>query len=185
MAEPPIDPHRHGWSQSSEGSFSNWQQRVHVVTGTSRFAILLAIAGVSIASVSMLVYSIIVLVRVVFHAFLRTGYNLDSAKHLAVELIELTDFFLLGMVLYVVGFGMYQLFIDPEAVAASWMQVTSLDQLKTQILNVIVVLLAVTFLGSALEWNGDRDILWYGGTIAVVIIALSIYSYVHNRGEHH
>ncbi|HYI23963.1 MAG TPA: YqhA family protein [Thermomicrobiales bacterium] len=184
MSEP-SNHGRHGWSQSNEGSFSSWQERVHVVTGTSRFAILLAIAGVSIASISMLVYSIIVLVRVVIHAFLRTSYNLEAAKHLAVELIELTDFFLLGMVLYVVGFGMYQLFIDPDAVAAPWMRVTSLDQLKSQILNVIVVLLSVTFLGSALEWNGDQDIIWFGGTIAVVIIAMSIYSYLHSRNEHH
>ncbi len=184
MDEQPPDQ-KHGWSQSNEGSFSSWQQRVHVVTGTSRFAILLAIAGVSIASISMLVYSMIVMIRVVFSAFARSSYDLESAKHLAVELIELTDFFLLGMVLYVVGFGMYQLFIDPDAVAAPWMRVTSLDQLKSQILNVIVVLLSVTFLGTALEWHGGQDIIWFGGTIAMVVVAMSIYSYLHARNDHH
>jgi uncharacterized membrane protein YqhA len=181
----PSKGKKHGWSQDGEGSFASWQDRVHVVTGASRFAILLALAGVSLASVSMLSYSIVVMVRVVVHAFLRTGYQLEDAKHLAVELIELTDFFLLGMVLYVVGFGMYQLFIDPNVEAAPWMKVTSLNELKSQIINVIVVLLSVTFLGTALEWNGDQDIIWFGGTIAIVIIAMSIYSFLHSREDHH
>ena len=69
-------------------------------------------------------------------------YQLEGVKHLAVELIELTDFFLLGMVLYVVGFGMYELFIDPNVEAARGCGSPVLDELKSQIVNVIVVLLS-------------------------------------------
>ncbi len=103
-------------------------------------------------------------------------------QHLAVELIEMTDFFLLGMVLYVVAIGMYELFIDPNIDVPDWMRVSSLDDLKTQIVNVVIVMLVVTFLGVALATKeGGLDFLYFGLAIAVVVIAVSFFNWVHHR----
>jgi len=62
--------------------------------------------------------------------------------------------------------------------------VESLNDLKTQLLNVTVVLLAVSFLGSAVSWTSDRSILYFGAGIGIVIIALAGYSIAHHRIEH-
>lgn len=149
----------------------------------SRFGILLSIVGVAISAFVLLIYCLVVLVGSILNAFTDTSFDVDGARHLAVELIELTDFFLLGMVLYVVSIGMYQLFVDPDLPVAGWMRVTSLDDLKTHILNVIVVLLVVTFLASAITWTGGQDIIYLGAVVSAVILAVSLYTFVH-RGGH-
>lgn len=152
--------------------------------GATRLMILLAIAGTGLSALAMMVYGVIAVVKIIWHAFAHSGFDMDGAKHLAVELIEMTDLFLLGMVLYVVAIGMYQLFINPEIGIPSWMRVDSLDDLKTQLINVIAVLLAVSFLAVAVSWTSDRSILYFGIAIAIVILALAAYNLVHHTVAH-
>jgi uncharacterized membrane protein YqhA len=159
--------------------------KLAVLAGTSRFGIALAIVGVTIASLAMFLFSMAVLVKAIYHAFVESSYDLSAAQHLAVELIEMTDMFLLGMVLYVVAIGMYQLFIDDQLPVPGWMQVHSLNQLKTQIINVVVVLLVVTFLGDAIIWEDGVEILYFGGAVATVVIAVSVFSWVHAKIDPH
>jgi len=155
--------------------------RIVVMT---RFGITLSIVGVAISCFVLLVYCLIVLAKTIHHAFTETAFDLEGAEHLAVELIELTDFFLLGMVLYVVALGMYQLFIKPDLPVPGWMRVSSLNDLKSQIINVVVVLLVVTFLASVITWNGDESVIYFGGALGIVIVSVSVYTLVHNRAEH-
>jgi len=49
-----------------------------------------------------------------------------------------------------------------------------LDDLKERLLGVVAVLLAVTFLGSAVTWNGSTDILALGIAIAAVLGVVSL-----------
>ncbi len=155
--------------------------RIVVMT---RFGITVSIVGVAISCFALLTYCFIVLARTIYHAFTDTAFDLDGAEHLAVELIELTDFFLLGMVLYVVALGMFQLFIKPDIPVPGWMRVSSLNDLKSQIINVVVVLLVVTFLASVITWNGDESVIYFGGALGFVIISVSVYTLIHNRAEH-
>lgn len=158
--------------------------RTPAVVGMSRFTIVLAIAGVGLSSAVMLVYSLITLLRAIWNAFTESSFDVEGMKHLALELIEMTDFFLLGMVLYVVAIGMYQLFVDPNIGIPDWMRVHSIDELKTQITNVIVVMLVVTFLGEALSTKGGGiDFLYFGLAIAVVVLAVSIFNWVHHHAD--
>ncbi|MGC4106865.1 MAG: YqhA family protein [Thermomicrobiales bacterium] len=149
--------------------------------GMSRFTILLAIAGTSLSAIAVMLYALIVVLKVIWHAFTESSFEVDGAKHLVVELIEMTDFFLFGMVLYVVAMGMYQLFVNPNITVPDWMRVTSLDDLKTQLINVIAVLLAVSFLAVAVSWTSDRSILYFGIAIAIVILALAAYNVAHHQ----
>ncbi len=41
-----------------------------------------------------------------------------------------------------------------------WLVITDLDDLKGKLLGVITVLLAVTFLGDVVTWDGSKGILW-------------------------
>jgi uncharacterized membrane protein YqhA len=165
-----VDP-RHGY-------------RIEGVIGASRTIIVFAIVGTTLGALSMLVYGLIVVLKTIWHAFTETDFDIDGAKHLAVELIEMTDFFLFGMVLYVVAIGMYQLFINPYVDIPEWMRVGNLTELKTQLINVIVLLLAVSFLAIAVTWTSDRSILYFGIAISVVILALAGFNLVHDRAAH-
>jgi uncharacterized membrane protein YqhA len=85
------------------------------------------------------------------------------------------------MVLEVVAIGMYQLFINATVAVPDWMRVTSLGDLKAQLLNVVVVLLAVTFLAVAVSWTAGRDILYFGTAIGGVMVALAGYNIAQHR----
>lgn len=53
-----------------------------------------------------------------------------------------------------------------------WLVITDLDDLKGKLLGVIIVLLAVTFLGDVVTWDGSESILWLGLAIGLVLLAL-------------
>jgi uncharacterized membrane protein YqhA len=154
------------------------------IIGASRFIIVLAILGTGLSAAAMMVYGAIVVLKTIWTTFEEAAFDIEGSKHLAVELIELTDFFLFAMVLYVVAIGMYQLFVNPNIAVPGWMRVSSLTDLKTQLINVIVVLLAVSFLAIAVSWTSDRSILYFGIAIGVVILALAAFNLAHHRIEH-
>ena len=80
---------------------------------------------------------------------------------------------------------MHELFIDPDLkeIIPEWMSVSSLDQLKFNLLAVIVVMLAVLFLGIAAsyELTSDVDIFDYGVSVALVIVASGVTVYLFAR----
>jgi len=145
--------------------------------GTSRFVIGLAVAGAFLGSVLLLVMSTLTVIRLAWREITNfdtenlTGHHLDR---LGVDLIEITDMILLGMVLYIVSLGLYQLFIDNTLAVPSWLRVTDIADLKRDLINVTVVLLGVSFLGEVVDWDGMTDILSLGAAIALVIVALGL-----------
>ncbi|HEU0164337.1 MAG TPA: YqhA family protein [Thermomicrobiales bacterium] len=146
----------------------------------SRFLILLSVLGTTLSAAAMMIFGLIVVAKTIWNTFKDGNFDIEGAKHLAVDLIELTDLFLLGMVLYVVAIGMYQLFINADISIPDWMRVESLNDLKTQLINVIVVLLAVSFLAIAVNWEGATSIVYLGASVCAVIVALAIYNLAHH-----
>ncbi len=152
--------------------------------GTSRFVIGLAVAGAFLGSVLLLVMSTLTVLRLIwreivnFNAENLTGHHLDR---LGVDLIEITDMILLGMVLYIVSLGVYQLFIDPTLAVPRWLRVDDIADLKRDLINVTVVLLGVSFLGEVVDWDGSTEILSLGAAAALVIIALGLIMWLTPR----
>lgn len=68
-----------------------------------------------------------------------------------------------------------QLFIDPNLELPARAQTSDLDDLKHKLLGVVIVLLGVTFLSDATEWDGSPNFLTYGLAIAGVVLALTVY----------
>jgi uncharacterized membrane protein YqhA len=159
------------------------EQSGQTVIGASRFAVAIAIIGIGLSSVTLMIFGFIVVLRTIWDTFTEGHFTEEAAKHLAIAFIELTDLFLLSMVLQVVTIGLYQLYIDPGVTIPTWMRVKSLSDLKNQLINVIVVLLAVTFLATAVSWTSDRDILFYGAAIGFVILALAVFNLAYGAGK--
>ena len=156
-------------------------RRLSHLVSAGRVWIFIAILGVAISSVIMLIYALVTLLDIVIDAFLDHDLDVHGANHLAVNLIELTDIFLLGMVLYVVALGMYQLFIDRWIEVPSWMRVENLNQLKSHIISVIVVLMAVSFLADLVQFESGQDLVYEGVAVALVTLALSLFSYITHK----
>src|SRR5690349_14613036 len=121
----------------------------------SRYFVIIAALATFLASVSILIYGGITVLSIIYEMFAHGQFTTTEAKHLAVEFIELIDLFLLGTVLYIIALGLYELFIDDKLSMPPWLVITSLDDLKGKLIGVVIVLLAVTFLGAVVNWDNS------------------------------
>jgi uncharacterized membrane protein YqhA len=144
------------------------------VLASSRFFIIFAVLGSFLASAAALIFGTLSTVQLIVHSFGTGDYSEHGTKVLAVGLVGMIDTFLLGTVLYIIAAGLYQLFLDDDLPLPKWLQITTLDDLKERLLGVVIVLLAVSFLGDLVEWDGTWNILAEGVSVGVVIGVLAL-----------
>jgi uncharacterized membrane protein YqhA len=139
----------------------------------SRFMVIIAVLGSLLASFLVIAFAGWDIVRVAMEVIQEGVSDTSAGKRVAVGAIELIELFLLGVVLYVIALGMYQLFIERDVYLPAWLEIRSLDNLKERLLSTVLVMLAVTFLGYAVTWDGTINIVGIGVAIALVIAALA------------
>lgn len=143
----------------------------------SRFVALFAIIGTALSALAIYIYGAAFVGYTLWETITAGAPHEEGLKHLTVQLVESTDAFLLGTVLYIVAIGFFQLFIDSDLDIPGWMRITDLDQLKSKLIGVIVVLLGVTFLGKVSNWKDGTDIAYLGVAIGAVIVALAYFGF--------
>ena len=68
-------------------------------------------------------------------------------KETIVDVLASIDAILLGTVLLVIGYGLYELFVDTHLDVPDWLEINNLDDLKAKLIGVIVAIIAVIFVG--------------------------------------
>lgn len=149
----------------------------------ARFVTLLAVVAMLIAATALAVYGLLLTLQIIWHVLREFRLSEEIARDLAVEFIEVVDLLLLSTVLYVIGAGLYQLFIDDNLPLPSWLKVTDLDELKERLVTVVIVVLGVSFAGEVTAWDGERDLQPFGIATAAVLIALTYF--LSQRAKHH
>lgn len=144
----------------------------------SRYLILLAVLGSLFSAVLVLLFGIYDMVRIVLVILQGDVYSEDIGKKVAVGAIELIELFLLGTVLYVIALGLYQLFIKNDIPLPAWLEIATLDNLKERLLATVLVMLAVSFFGYAVTWDGSWNIIAIGISIGIVIFGTA-YALAH------
>lgn len=140
------------------------------ILGASRYLILLAVLATFAAAVTLLIVG-------VYETTLEIGHILSGEfpKSLAATFIEIADLVLLGVVMYIIALGLYALFIDDTIPVPKWLEIHTLDDLKSKLISVVVFVMGVDFLKQIVTWDGKRNLLILGGGIALVIIALTYF----------
>jgi uncharacterized membrane protein YqhA len=153
---------------------------------SSRYFAAFAVFGTFLAAITFYVYGTLVVIQLIWHTLEEYRISVEGVKHLQVVFIEMTDVFLLGTVLFIVAFGLYQFFIQPDLPVPAWLKIQNLDQLTERLIEVVGVLLSVTFLAFAVEGVMDASLIEFGASVAIVIAALSLLLVVTHRrpGEH-
>jgi uncharacterized membrane protein YqhA len=141
----------------------------------SRYLVLVAVIGAFLAALIVLIYGGLTVGGIIISVFAFHTFTTDGAKHIAVNCIEMIDLFLLGTILYIVALGLYSLFINDHLPLPSWLEIHSLESLKENLVGVIIVLLAVTFLGYVVTWDGSTSIWALGVAVGFVLLALSLF----------
>src|SRR2546421_6356697 len=141
----------------------------------SRYLIIIAVLGAFLAALIVLIYGGITVGAIFISIIGHPAFTPDEAKHIAVNCIEMIDLLLLGTILYIISLGLYSLFINDHLTMPAWIKIYSLESLKETLVGVIIVLLAVTFLGNIVTWDGSTTICALGIAVGFVLLALSLF----------
>jgi uncharacterized membrane protein YqhA len=97
-------------------------------------------------------------------------------KETIVDVLASIDAILLGTVLLVIGYGLYELFVDTNITVPDWLEINNLDDLKAKLIGVIVAIIAVIFVGELVDSESANDVMYYGIGSGAVVIALAAFS---------
>jgi uncharacterized membrane protein YqhA len=114
-------------------------------------------------------------------AFIDTVSEGSSLKQTIVDVLTAVDAILLGTVLLVIGYGLYELFIDAELDVPMWLRVDDLDDLKSKLIGVVVAIIAVVFVGVFVDSNRKSDVLSYGVGAGALVVGLAIFAYATKK----
>lgn len=102
-------------------------------------------------------------------------------KETIVSILTSIDSILLGTVLLVIGYGLYELFVDTNLEIPEWLEINTLDDLKAKLTGVIVAIIAVVFVGLLVETKSSTDVMNYGIGAGAVVLALGAFSYATKK----
>jgi uncharacterized membrane protein YqhA len=116
---------------------------------------------------------------VVFESVTTDAYLKDTI----VDVLTAVDAILLGTVLLVIGYGLYELFIDTEIKVPAWLQVRDLDDLKSKLIGVVVAIVAVVFVGVFVDSNRADEVLSYGLGAGALVAGLAVFALATRKSE--
>ena len=114
-------------------------------------------------------------------AVIDTTLEGSSLKETIVEVLTAVDAILLGTVLLVIGYGLYELFIDAELDVPLWLRVENLDDLKSKLIGVVVAIIAVVFVGVFVDSNRTDDVISYGVGAGALVLGLAVFAYATRK----
>ena len=147
------------------------------IMGLTRYAVFVpAIASIIGALLLMAQGSWAMLMAVIDSV--SNGYGL---KEIIVEVLTAVDAILLGTVLLVIGYGLYELFIDADLDVPQWLRVYDLDDLKSKLIGVVVAIVAVVFVGVFVDSNRASDVISYGVGAGALVVGLAIFAFTTKK----
>jgi uncharacterized membrane protein YqhA len=147
------------------------------IVGLTRYAVFVpAIASMVGALLLMMQGSVEMIVAVI-----DTILNDYGLKQTIVSVLTAVDAILLGTVLLVIGYGLYELFIDADLDVPNWLRVDDLDDLKSKLIGVVVAIIAVVFVGVFVDSNRADDVISYGVGAGTLVVGLAIFAYATQK----
>jgi uncharacterized membrane protein YqhA len=145
--------------------------------GLTRYSVFVPALASMLGAVLLLAQGSIAVVMAVFNAIVRQTYLKDSI----VEVLTAVDAILLGTVLLVIGYGLYELFVDSDIEVPRWLQVRDLDDLKSKLVGVVVAIIAVIFVGVLVDENRAADVVSYGLGAGAVVFGLAAFAFATKK----
>jgi uncharacterized membrane protein YqhA len=143
----------------------------------SRYAVTLPAVASLVGGILLMILGSIGIVVATF----ATVLNRAPLKETIVAILTSVDAILLGTVLLVIGYGLYELFVDTNLEIPAWLEINTLDDLKAKLIGVIVAIIAVIFVGVLVDADSASDVMYYGAGAGAVIVALAGFSYATKK----
>jgi uncharacterized membrane protein YqhA len=147
-----------------------------ILAATRYSAFIPAVASI-LGAILLMVQGSVAMVQVIIDV-ITEGTKL---KLTIVEVLTAVDAILLGTVLLVIGYGLYELFIDEDLSVPVWLQVHDLDDLKSKLIGVVVAIIAVIFVGVYVDVDRADEVISYGVGAGALVVGLAIFSYATRK----
>ena len=151
-----------------------------------RYVVILAVILSVLASITLFIIGSWDLVHAIVFQNPITNDSINQNNNLLFKIISSIDMFLIGIVLLIFGFGVYELFISEIDIAKdkfsdSTLKIRTLDQLKNKIIKVVIIVLIVKFFEKILKltpsFNSPQDLL----LLSVSILAICLGFFLINK----
>ena len=156
----------------------------------SRYLTIFAVIGSLLSAFVLFIRGSVVVARGLIDFINSIGLNFQGDYEKLIEaFVSSVDIYLFAMVLIIFGMGIYELFInkiDPVEKKIdsrpSWLQISSIDELKSSLGKVILMVLIVSFFKHSLdiEYSSSVDLLY----LAIGILLLAASLYIANYHKH-
>ena len=153
---------------------------------STRFIVLISVVLSIISSIILFLLGGWDIIQAIIYKNPILNNNIETNNELLFNIISSIDLFLIGIVLLIFGFGVYELFISEinfakDKFADSTLKINSLDQLKNKIIKVIIIVLIVKFFEKVLKLSHNfttpKDLILF----SLSILAICIGYFLINR----
>ena len=152
----------------------------------ARYITILAVVLSIVSSFTLLVIGSCEIIEAVIFYNPLFDESITNNNDLLFKIISAIDLFLIGIVLLIFGFGIYELFVSDidftnSKFNESTLKIKDLDQLKNKIIKVIIIVLIVKFFEKILKFSESFkdpiDILYF----SLSILSICFGYYLINR----
>ena len=165
---------------------SKFEEKFEKGLWSTRFIVIIAVVLSIISSISLFLLGGWEIIQATTFNNPLFNENINNNNDLLFKIISSIDLFLIGIVLLIFGFGVYELFISEidfakGKFADSTLKINNLDQLKNKIIKVIIIVLIVKFFEKVLKlshnFTSPEDLLLF----SISILSICIGYYLINR----
>ncbi len=152
----------------------------------SRFVVIAAVIGSLLAGFAIFYMATVDVVNLFLHALHYADSSLTDEARRALHdstvthIVEVVDGYLLATVMLIFSLGLYELFISDidqahgSRASSKILVISSLDDLKSRLAKVILMILIVTLFQEAINMklHTPLDLVYLGGSITLIALAL-------------
>ena len=156
------------------------------VLWNSRFVVITAVIGSLLAGFAIFYITTVDVANLFMHAMHYADSGLTDAARKALHestvthIVEVVDGYLLATVMLIFSLGLYELFISDidqahgSKASSKILVISSLDDLKSRLAKVILMILIVTLFQEAIRMklSTPLDLVYLGASIALIALAL-------------
>ncbi|HZM37192.1 MAG TPA: YqhA family protein [Burkholderiales bacterium] len=148
--------------------------------GRSRVIVIVAVVAVLLSAFSLFLLGAYLAGENIYAAWRGVFGGDVEAAELTIRFLEIVTVMLKAVFFYLIGVGLYSLFISPLNVTVA-MGVETLNDLETKVISVVIVIMGVHFLEHFIQWVDPMITLQQAASLALVVTALVFFKIFAHR----
>ena len=149
------------------------------ILGLTRYVVFVPAVAAIIGALVLMGQGSVEMIKAVIDSVTGKSY----LKVAIVEVLTAVDAILLGTGLLVIGYGLYELFVDTALEVPAWLEVKDLDDLKSKLIGVVVAIIAVIFVGVFVDTDRADEVVSYGLGAGALVTGLAVFAWATKKSN--